>query len=302
MSARGLLHNGDYLKLLIGQTVSGFGSAMSSFVFVLIAMSITGSPAKAGLVGTAYIGRIVPVAVDAVSYFVMTVLLATIRKPLPPAQPAGEAPEPMLRAIRSGLAWLVRQPALLTIALVATGINFAALGTLLVLVLDLQQAGTPASIIGLLETGMGVGGIVGSIVAPKLLDRFGTGRLAITSSWITAFTFTATAFTRQPAVLIVLLFTALLLLPAFNSGLFGYQMLITPDNFQGRAQSAIGFLATSTNPLAPLLAGVLLTAAGARPTLLFFGALLALCAVALTVSRSIRAIPLLSEVQPVAAA
>src|SRR4051812_16027664 len=53
MSARGLLRNGDYLKLLTGQTVSSIGSAMSSFVFTLLGLAITGSPVQAGLVGTA---------------------------------------------------------------------------------------------------------------------------------------------------------------------------------------------------------------------------------------------------------
>ena len=53
MSSGGLLHNGDYLKLLSGQTISSLGSAMSTFVFTLLAMAITGSPVQAGLVGTA---------------------------------------------------------------------------------------------------------------------------------------------------------------------------------------------------------------------------------------------------------
>lgn len=58
MASRGLLRNGDYLKLLSGQTISSLGSAMSSFVCTLLAMSITGSPAQAGLVGAArrYLG------------------------------------------------------------------------------------------------------------------------------------------------------------------------------------------------------------------------------------------------------
>jgi MFS family permease len=48
-----LTHNGDYLRLLSGQSISSLGSAMSTFVFTLLAMAITGSPVQAGLVGTA---------------------------------------------------------------------------------------------------------------------------------------------------------------------------------------------------------------------------------------------------------
>jgi MFS family permease len=406
MSDRGLLHNGDYLKLLTGQTISSIGSAMSAFVFTLLGLALTGSPVQAGLVGTAgalgatlmalpagaladrlnrrriligyglagtvlygsvavagfldvltlphliavsllsgagnslfwpteaaalrqivapedigtalaashgrqhisslagaplggllySIGRVIPIAVDAVSYLVMTVLLATIRHPLPAAIPEGDAHEPMLRAIRSGLAWLFRQPALRTIAVVATVLNFAALGTILVLILSMQQRGVPAGVIGLLETGMGVGGLLGAIAAPKLLAAFSTGPIAVVGGWVIALAFTATAFSTHPAVLVVLVSLAIFLLPALNSGLFGYQMLITPDHLQGRAQSAVAFLATSTNPLAPLSAGVLLSTVGARSALLILGGLLALGAALLTLSHPIRAIPKLSDV------
>jgi predicted MFS family arabinose efflux permease len=412
MATGGLLHNGDYLKLLSGQTISSIGSAMSSFVFTLLGLAITGSPVQAGLVGTAAalgatlaalpggaladrwsrrkiligysaagavlfssvavagwmdhltlphlmlvgllngvgsslfvpaeagalrqivdpgdigtalaashgrqniatlagaplggllysVGRVVPVAVDAISYLVMTLLLATIRHPLPAAKPDGDAHEPMLKAIRSGLAWLFRQPALRTISVVATVLNFAAMGTLLVLILSMQQRGTPAAVIGLLETGMGVGGLLGSFAAPKLLAKFSTGTLAIVGGWVIALTFAATALSTLPAVLIVLTSLGMFLLPAVNSGLFGYQMLITPDSLQGRAQSAVMFLANSTNPLAPFLGGLLLGTLGARPALLVFGALLVVGAVLLTASRSIRSIPLLSEVTGTAAA
>ena len=407
MSARGLLHNGDYLRLISGQTISSIGSAMSTFVFTLLGLAITGSPVQAGLVGTASalgatlaalpagtladrwsrrriligysltgavlfgsvavagwldhltlphlmlvglvngagfslfapaeagalrqivapddigtalaashgrqhiaslagaplggllysIGRMIPIAVDAISYLVMTILLATIRHPLPAAKPDGDAHEPMLKAIRSGLSWLFRQPALRTIAVVATVINFAAMGTILVLILSMQQRGVPAAVIGLLETGMGVGGLLGSVAAPKLLASFTTGAIAIAGSWVIALAFGATAFTTHPAALIAILSAAIFLLPAVNSGLFGYQMLITPDNLQGRAQSAVMFLANGTNPLAPMLGGVLLGTLGAHWALLIFGGLLTLGAILLTASRSIRSIPLLSTVE-----
>src|SRR5206468_3317749 len=112
-----------------------------------------------------------------------------------------------------------------------------------------------------------------------------------------AATFTATAATTHPAVLIALLALAIFLLPALNSGLFGYQMLITPDNLQGRTQSAVMFLSTCTMPLAPFLGGLFLETLGASQALLIFGGLLVIGSVLLTISRSIRSIPLLSKVE-----
>lgn len=407
MTARGLLHNGDYLKLLTGQTISSIGSSMSSFVFTLLGLAITGSPVQAGLVGTSSalgtilaalpggaladrwsrrkiligysllgtvlfgsvavagwlghltlphlmavalvngagyslfmpaetgalrqlvpaedistalaaahgrqnlaglagaplggllfsIGRAIPIAVDAVSYLVMAIMLTTIRHPLPATKPEGGAHEPMLKAIRSGVTWLFRQRDLRTIAVVATLLNFAANGTILVLILSMQQRGVPASVIGLLETAMGVGGLAGAFAAPRLLARFSTGRITIVGSWIITVAFASTAASTHPVVLILLPAFAVFLLPALNSGLFGYQMLITPDHLQGRAQSAFMFMANTAAPLAPFLGGVFLGTLGAREALLIFGGLLAIGSVLLTISRSIRSIPLLSEVE-----
>jgi predicted MFS family arabinose efflux permease len=242
------------------------------------------------------VGRVLPIAFDAVSYLFMTLMLVTIRRPLPAPEPDGEQHEPILRAIRTGLKWVVREPAIRVMALSATLVNFAAQGTLLVLILNLQRHGVRASTIGLLETGIGVGGVLGAIAAPRLLRRFRTGMIGIVAAWAIALAFSATAFTLQPAVLVALLAAAIFLVPSFNSGLFGYQVMITPDGMQGRAQSAIGFLANSTVPVAPALGGVLLAHAGARAALLVFSSIIALSAVMLTLSGPIRGIPLLADV------
>jgi predicted MFS family arabinose efflux permease len=404
-SRQRLTHNGDYLRLLSGQSISSLGSAMSTFVFTLLAMAITGSPVQAGLVGTAValggtlaglpagalvdrvsrrkvllacgsagtvlfgsvatagwldrltiahlvvvgfgsgvvhsffspaqnaalrqivdprdlgtamaanhgreyfaglvgaplggalyaVGRVIPIALDAVSYLVMTVLLATIRKPLEAPAPEGGKHEPMLASIRTGIKWLFRQPAIRVIALVATLLNFSANATLLVLILSLQQRGVPTSVIGLLETGIGVGGLLGAIAAPRIIGRFSTGWIAVVAGWVITLAFGATALSTHPAVLIGLLSIAIFLLPAVNSGLFGYQVMITPDHMQGRAESAFVFLANSTGPLAPLFGGFLLATLGTRSAVLILAGLLAVAAVLLTASGPIRDIPLLSD-------
>lgn len=255
--------------------------------------SLLGAPLGGALYS---LGRVLPIAFDAVSYLVMTILLLTIRRPLPAPEPDSEKHEPILRAIGTGLKWVVHQSAIRVLALSATLVNFALGGSLLVLILNLQRHGVHASTIGLLETGIGIGGILGAVAAPRVLRRFRTGMIGITAAWALGLAFAATAFTTRTAVLVALLAAAIFLVPAFNSGLFGYQVMITPDGMQGRAQSAIWFLANTTSPLAPALGGVLLASAGARIALLVFAAVIALAALMLTLSRAIRTIPLLSEV------
>ncbi|GHJ50625.1 MFS transporter [Catellatospora sp. TT07R-123] len=399
-----LLQNADYRRLLAGQTISSVGSAMSTFVFTLLALAITHSTVQAGLVGAAhalgssvtmlpagalvdrwsrrtvllvcsagggvmyasvaiatYLDRLsivhlivvsalsgvtrafflpaqvvalrqivrpqdlgqamaanegrqhlatltggplggalyavfawLPIAVDAISYFVLTVLLKTMKNKLP--APARSGRESVLTSIKEGGRWLVRQRAIRLIAVVATLLNFAASGILLVLIMNLQRHGVRPSVIGLLETGVGVGGILGAMASPLILKRFTTGRIAIGAAWLIAASFAATASTANPFVLIPMVALAVFAVPALNSSLFGYQVLVTPDGLQGRAQSAITFLATSMSPLAPVLAGLMLAHVGAVWSVLLFVGVLLLSAVLLTASSAIRDIPLLAEV------
>ena len=52
-AARSLLRNFDYLVLITAQTIAGIGGALAIFVLPLVTLAITGSPLKAGLIGTA---------------------------------------------------------------------------------------------------------------------------------------------------------------------------------------------------------------------------------------------------------
>ena len=52
-TAPSLLRNFDYLVLMTAQTIAGIGGALAMFVLPLVTLAITGSPLKAGLIGTA---------------------------------------------------------------------------------------------------------------------------------------------------------------------------------------------------------------------------------------------------------
>src|SRR4051794_28412048 len=51
---RSLWHNRDFMALWTGETVSAIGSSMSSFVFPLAGLALTGSPVEAALTGSAF--------------------------------------------------------------------------------------------------------------------------------------------------------------------------------------------------------------------------------------------------------
>src|SRR3954467_4651159 len=55
-AATPLGRNRDFVALWVGQAVSNLGISISSFAYPLIVLAATGSPAKAGLVGSVLAG------------------------------------------------------------------------------------------------------------------------------------------------------------------------------------------------------------------------------------------------------
>ena len=89
----------------------------------------------------------------------------------------------------------------------------------------------------------------------------------------------------------------LLLAPACNAALFGYQASITPDQLQGRVISVIFLVATSAAATAPVLAGVLIDAWGSPSAVLIFALAVSGAAIIATLGRGIREIRPLNDTQ-----
>ena len=70
--------------------------------------------------------------------------------------------------------------------------------------------------------------------------------------------------------------------------MFGYIAAVTPDELQGRVMSVLFTAAMSLASIAPLLAGLLYEALGARGTVLAFAGILAVAAVIASMSTGIR--------------
>ncbi|MFN3670709.1 MAG: hypothetical protein ACK4VM_02235 [Bosea sp. (in: a-proteobacteria)] len=97
---------------------------------------------------------------------------------LPSRPPA--AHKPFWPALREGLAWMRRAPAILRLALMLGGINAVAVGGLTILVLYAQEVlQLSAAGYGLLTSGA-AGGVLGGLIAPAIADRLG---MRASSSW-----------------------------------------------------------------------------------------------------------------------
>jgi predicted MFS family arabinose efflux permease len=111
-----------------------------------------------------------------VSFVVSALLLSTIRKPEPAPKPAHHR-DPVLEEIREGVRITASSPVLRALALAHGGTHIAwgVFGTGYLLFATKELDLDPAAI-GIIAAIGGIGSLLGSVVAPAAVRRFGVGR------------------------------------------------------------------------------------------------------------------------------
>lgn len=241
-------------------------------------IALSGGPVGGILMG---FGRALPFAATAASHALGIVAALMIRSDLRPLDRPGRKPDTergtergaenntdpgpttsgggLLRSFTgeavSGIRWLVRRPELRGIMILATIINLGLNSAITSVIFGLQQqGGTPAEI-GMVSAGIGVGMLLGSLIAAPLVSRVGAGWIIITGLFLMTASLAVLPFvTALPAIMVVQA-AAVFGAPAINAALLGYFMVAVPTELLGRAGSALDLLAMGATPLAPLVAG-----------------------------------------------
>lgn len=234
-------------------------------------------------------GRAVPFLVDAVSYFVSVISLLFIR-----AQLQGErtvAPQRLATEIREGVGWFWRQPFIRTTSLLVTGSDFTLNALFLVVIVIARERGASPALIGAMFAFLGVGGILGAAVAPRLSRALPMRVVVVATMWTVAALVPFIALVPG-SVTPGLFYGAMFLLhPTWNAVVGAYRLRVTPHELLGRVASVTMLLSLGSVPFAGLLAGVFLSTIGSTATVfVFFGVMLvvATCAFA---SRAVRQVP-----------
>jgi MFS family permease len=247
--------------------------------------SLVGGPLGGLLYGVA---RSLPFAVDSASYLFSWILLGRLRADLsPPTTSRGSA----IADLREGVAYVGRHPLLRLLAGWAFLTNLSMNALFLIAVLRLITDGVNPVQIGLVETVAGACGVLGALLAPRLIARVPTGRLTIGTAWSVVPLVVPMALWGHPIVVATALGAVVLLNPAGNAGMQSYRAAVTPAELTGRVQAVVTFTSVLSLPLAPLLAGSLLEALDGRDAVLLAGALCALVALVPTLSPSVWRIP-----------
>lgn len=233
--------------------------------------------------------RWAPFALDAATYTVGWLLLGRVRTDLAPTGPRGRARP--LRDLAEGFRFVWTRPFLRVLLCWAPLVNLAINALFFVALLRLIEAGFPAWQIGLVETAIGTFGILGAIVAPRLIDRFPTGPLTVVIAWSFVPLSVPLALWNHPVAMASAASIGMFLNPAGNAGIGAYRMAVTPPELLGRVQATMQFASMMAMPLAPALAGVLLAGLDGRRAVLVLTAVTAAVALIPTLSASVRRVP-----------
>ena len=251
--------------------------------------SLVGGPLGGALYA---VTRWLPFAVDAITFAVACATVSRVRTDL-------SAPhrrrEPLLQQLGEGFRFIWRRPFFRTLTAWSALTNLVTNAIFFVVLLRMVTEGVPAAQIGLVSMAAGLGGILGSVLAPSLIHRMPTGRLTVLIGWMCCLPLVPLTVSSSVWTACASTFFLLLLNPVGNAGISSYRMAVTPAHLQGRIGSTSQFASMSVMPLAPLLGGYLLEHQGGTTAITALVVASALLAVLLTSSRSIRSVPRPSE-------
>jgi MFS family permease len=167
--------------------------------------------------------------------------------------------------IAGGLKWLWNQRVVRTLALMAGVTNLFTFGIIAVFVLYAQDIlGVSDVGYGVLLATLGVGGLLGAFVGPRLVLSLGSGntiRLTLVAQIVLTALF---GFTSNVYVVGALLLFYGLLITAWNIVAVSLRQGLTPDEIRGRVAGASRLLAWGAQPLGALLGGLVASAFGLR--------------------------------------
>ncbi|MGH9021245.1 MAG: MFS transporter [Acidimicrobiales bacterium] len=224
------------------------------------------------------LGRAVPFIGDTISYGVSVVasraMRGTFRTP-----PSGEPRRGLWSEAFEGLRVIWRDALLRAVIVQAPLINFAFNGVVFAVTLSLQHHGTSPAIIGLSQAGIGLGGLLGAVVAPKIQGRFSVRQLVlILTAGGTVFFLLAALIAPSP-LMVIAIAVPFFVSPTTNAVLFAALLRETPEQLRGRVNNALLQVATALAALSPLAAGLLVAHTSASWTFVAFAATLAVSTV-----------------------
>ena len=241
--------------------------------------SFVGPPIGAALFAVA---APLPFLIDAGSFAVAALFVALI----PGVFRSDRTTRTTIRSdIASGLRWLWGQRVVRTLALMAGTTNMFIFGIVSIFVLFAQDIlDVPDASYGILLAALGVGGLLGALLAPRMVARIGSGNTLRVAVSVQAFAVAVLGTTSNAWLAGVLMAIFGFLTTSWNVVAVSLRQGLTPDAMRGRVAGASRLLAWGTQPIGALAGGAVAAALGLRaPFFVAAGAFVVMLALTWTV-------------------
>jgi MFS family permease len=223
------------------------------------------------------VGRALPFIGDAASYPASVLTVSRIRGRFRPERTGGRAS--LWREAADGVRTVWQHPLLRAVVIQAPLINFAFNGAIFAITVALREYGTAPGVIGLVQGGIAVGGLLGALVAPRLQGRLSLSRIVVVMTVVATVLFAAGAAAFPSTLVAVPVALSLMLGPTANAALFAAMLRAAPEDMRGRVNSTVILASTALAALSPLAAGLLVEHLSGRWALLAFGAVVGAAAI-----------------------
>ena len=209
------------------------------------------------------------IAVNVVTYVVSAVFVMRI-KHVETMPPRGSH-LPLFKAIKEGLAFIVRTPTLNRLVFCTSGTAFFATMVMSMTVFFVVTTlGLGATAVGLVLSAQAMGGLLGALTARWATQRIGEGRIIVIAAAVTPVLFIglplAPLFVDMGAdariPLIVSGFAAQITQTWFNVSQVAFRQRLCPPHLLGRMNASFRFIVWGPMPLAGLAAGWIAAAIG----------------------------------------
>lgn len=225
------------------------------------AAGLAGQPLGGLLFG---LGRALPFLVDAVSYLASVVTLTLIKSELQTEREARR--RHFGRELVQGFSWLGRHRFLLDASISVSLGNLVVRANQLLIIVLATERGIGAGVVGVMLATAGLGGVLGSLCAPRVQRRLSPRAVVIGSALIWAVLFPLFTGNTNPWVFGIAWGGASFVGAVWNVVVGSYQLSIVPDELRGRVASIGGLMAYGAMALGALLSGALISAAGTEGT------------------------------------
>ncbi|MEV6240766.1 MFS transporter [Lentzea sp. NPDC051838] len=215
------------------------------------------------------LGRAVPFVADALS-FLIAAICAWFAKI--PARTEQRPRQRMHQDVKEAWAWLWRQRGMRNVVAIFLTLNLLGGATLIPVVATVKERGGSDWLVGLVLTGVGVGGVLGALISPRVTishDRIVVGVLVVFGVSNLAMALPFGAWWPFAPLMVTAVAT-----PLLNVSVSAVFTALVPDDLMGRLDAILTFAARALTPLAPVLGAFAADVVGGAAAVFAFGALI----------------------------